>query len=496
MKPYLASTALLISLILSGCNHSSSSSSSTSSSSGAHSNDAIYQGAWQADAYGRVYRIDWNGDAYDITTYLFTQQQCLISEQESDMTEEELAAITKIAADGSYIEFTESRLIPGAIYTRQTAIPSACQTTLPQIYGSDNYVFNPEDDFNFFWNYFDEYYLNFELSGTNWAMLYEEFYPLAIAAENEAELFALLADMIEPLEDSHVYVGLNPNGEDLEDAEDFRNVSAKPTIIDKLAEEFLTKEALTPPLSERQEDALEEYQNERLDGIVATLKVPADDSTIKSALGSFLWYITDDNMGYLLITDMSEFSDDDSDGQTDFELATQLMKVIMADLIRVDGLIIDIRLNQGGDDLVSHAIAKHFFTDEVLVYRKQARLNDSRTPLRDVYIKPANTLNFTGPIALLTSESTASAAEIFTLIMRERPNTTLIGEATAGSLSDVLEGRVSSPIFFGLSNEWYLTPNGTWFERQGIPVDIDVPFPSKEDQDEALTTALAHLREQ
>jgi len=284
-------------------------------------------------------------------------------------------------------------------------------------------------------------------------MLYEEFYPLAIAAENEAELFALLADMIEPLEDSHVYVGLNPNGEDLEDAEDLRNVSAKPTIIDKLAE-------------------------------------------IKSALGSFLWYITDDNMGYLLITDMSEFSDDDSDGQTDFELATQLMKVIMADLIRVDGLIIDIRLNQGGDDLVSHAIAKHFFTDEVLVYRKQARLNDSRTPLRDVYIKPANTLNFTGPIALLTSESTASAAEIFTLIMRERPNTTLIGEATAGSLSDVLEGRVSSPIFFGLSNEWYLTPNGTWFERQGIPVDIDVPFPSKEDQDEALTTALAHLREQ
>lgn len=503
MKRYLATAVLLTNAMVSGCSDSSSnnatarsstsSSAITQSSSAGQPSAAIYQGTWQADAYGRAYNVSWNGSAYDIATYLLTQQYCLISEQQVDITAEELAAVADIADDGSYLEIRTSELIPGPIFAQQTAIPSVCQAALPATYGSDGYQFNPEADFNFFWHYFNEYYFDFELSGTQWGMLYEQFYPLAIAAENEAELFAIFAEMIEPLQDSHVYVSLNPNGEGVDSAEVMHDVSAKPTLTDKLAEEFLEKEALALPLSAQQEEALEQYKEQRIDGMFATLLLPADSDTIESALDNFFWYITEDNIGYLLITSMAEFSEEGLDEQVDFELVTQLMEIIMADLIQVDGLIIDVRLNNGGFDLVSHAIAKHFFTDETLVYRKQARLHDTRTALRDVTIKPADTLNFTGPIALLTSHNTGSAAEIFTLIMRERANTLFIGEPTAGALSDVLEGRVASPIHFGLSNEWYLTPDGTWFERQGIPVDIDVPFPSKEGHDDALTKALEYL---
>ena len=500
MKLYLTTAVLLTHVILSGCSDSHAKKSTTrpvvNSSASSQSSAEPYQGVWQADAYGRTFEVKWNGSAYDISTYLFTQDYCLISEKMSNVTTAEVAAIAHLNEDGSYLEIRTSELIPGPIFTQKTAIPSVCQTGLSTTYGNEGYQFNPEADFQFFWQYFNEHYFDFELSGTNWAMLYEQFYPQAIAAESEAELFEIFAEIIEPLEDSHVYVSLNTRGEGFENADAVHNISAKPTISDQLTKEFLTEEALTLPLSAEQEAVFAAYYEQRIDGMIATLMLPAEDDTIESALDNFLWYITEDNIGYLLITSMSEFSEEGLDEQTDFVLATQLMQTIMADLIQADGLVIDIRLNNGGFDLVSHAIAKHFFTDETLVYRKQARLNNARTPLRDVYIKPADTLNFTGPIALLTSHNTVSAAEIFTLIMRERPNTTLIGESTAGALSDILESRVTSPIHFGLSNEWYFTPDGTWFERQGIPADIHVPFPSIEGHDEALTRALEYLMQQ
>jgi len=123
----------------------------------------------------------------------------------------------------------------------------------------------------------------------------------------------------------------------------------------------------------------------------------------------------------------------------------------MADIQDTEGLIIDLRFNSGGED-------------EVI----------------EVLINPAGDSQYLAPVVLLTSTTTGSAAEVFVLSMRNLPNVTIIGESTAGRFSNQLVSRVTSDIAFSLSNEFYFSPAGEWFERVGIPVDQTVPFYTRE----------------
>ena len=159
----------------------------------------------------------------------------------------------------------------------------------------------------------------------------------------------------------------------------------------------------------------------------------------------------------------------------------------------VSGLVIDIRNNDGGLDTISIAAAGHFTDTEFHGYSKQAREGNNRTPLQDVMIKPRGQQRFTGHIVLLTSADTASAAEVFAMTMSQLPHVTVIGERSQGILSNVLEWELPNGFDIGLSNEFYLTPNGQWYEGEGIPVAIEVPFYSIEqresESDWALETA-------
>ena len=78
-------------------------------------------------------------------------------------------------------------------------------------------------------------------------------------------------------------------------------------------------------------------------------------------------------------------------------------------------------------------------------------------------------------VVLLTSTGTTSGAEVFTLAMRALPQVTLIGEPTQGAISDKLQKQLTNGFEVGLSNEYYLSPEGDWFESAGIPVAVEVP---------------------
>ena len=80
------------------------------------------------------------------------------------------------------------------------------------------------------------------------------------------------------------------------------------------------------------------------------------------------------------------------------------------------------------------------------------------------------------PTAVLVSGDTVSAAEVFTIAISSLPQVTIIGEPTAGALSDVLVKRLTSDILFGISNETYTDTQGKNYEGIGISPDIAVPF--------------------
>lgn len=104
---------------------------------------------------------------------------------------------------------------------------------------------------------------------------------------------------------------------------------------------------------------------------------------------------------------------------------------------------------------------------------------------------------FEKPIVLLTSGMTASAAEIFTLMMRELPNVTLIGEPTSGEFSDIFSGILPNSWDFGLSNERYTATDGAVYEKVGIPPQQEVLITLEDIQagrDAVLEAALEHLQ--
>ncbi len=122
--------------------------------------------------------------------------------------------------------------------------------------------------------------------------------------------------------------------------------------------------------------------------------------------------------------------------------AEQAMSQALTALKGAQGIILDNRWNPGGSDDISPAYAR-FFADKIRpVFSKETRIGDHTGnhtkdhygPRTNIAVTPTATHGFTGPVALLNSGFTASAAEIFTMAMQELPNVTVItqpmGKAT------------------------------------------------------------------
>jgi carboxyl-terminal processing protease len=155
------------------------------------------------------------------------------------------------------------------------------------------------------------------------------------------------------------------------------------------------------------------------------------------------------------------------------------MKEVMADLSSAEAIIVDVRFNQGGYDTIGYEIAS-FFNDEArVVSQKRARDGDRLTPLQDISIGGQEEA-FLGPVYLLTSRNTVSAAETFSLAMRELPNVTLVGTRTYGSLSDSLGRLLPNGWLVSLSNEIYQSPDGEIFESEGVPPDELIEYDETE----------------
>jgi hypothetical protein len=462
--------------------------------------DAV--GYWSAPAYGQVIAITSSytktNNLYDYNTYHITDNSC-IPESSETISFSDLSAYLVSDDFATELEIIEpgQTIVPGVRFERIDQLPVLCQPeNISIVKGEAGYSFDPKTDLDIFWSTLDQHYLDFSLSNTNWAEIYEQAILELSEIESEEELFNLFSIMITPLQDTHNFIAIGTINDGDED--DF-SVSYKPDFVDILLDEFLQENELDEVRTEDQAAAANQYIGDQLDIYTDTIFSYANESTVDIVLDdNIAWFITDDNIGYLMINAMANFEDDDADLEDDLEVVTQVMDTALMALKDVNGLIIDVRLNEGGQDEVSMLIAQRFMSARQHVYSKQARLGSGRTPLVDVYLDPATENQYLGPIVLLSSATTVSAAEVFILAMRNLPNVTIIGESTQGAFSDVFLNRVTSDIAFGFSNEYYLSSTGEWFEHQGIPVDIEVPFLTLEqreqERDYAMEEALGRLQ--
>ena len=87
---------------------------------------------------------------------------------------------------------------------------------------------------------------------------------------------------------------------------------------------------------------------------------------------------------------------------------------------------------------------------------------------------PSSRVRFEGPLHVLTSDITMSAAETLVLSLRALPQVTLVGQATRGAFSNVLEKPLPHGTHVMLSNEVYEDPDGECYEGRGIPPDVPI----------------------
>jgi C-terminal processing protease CtpA/Prc len=208
---------------------------------------------------------------------------------------------------------------------------------------------------------------------------------------------------------------------------------------------------------------------------------------------NLVYGMLDDGIGYLGILTMTDFAADQEGEQ---EVLAEAMDQILLEFNDANALIIDVRLNSGG--LVTNAllIASRFADQPRLAFSLQARQGDGYTALREFRVEPRGERQFTRPVVVLTSRATVSSGEVFVMSMRTFPHVTVVGGATAGAHSSILDKSLPNGWDFGLSNQVRYAHDGQVYEQVGIPPDVEVEVSRNalgSDRDAILDEALEIL---
>lgn len=193
--------------------------------------------------------------------------------------------------------------------------------------------------------------------------------------------------------------------------------------------------------------------------------------THHQALGNALvWGKLDGDVGYLAINEMTGFGQG-ADVEGERSLLGPALDQALTDLKGTRALVLDVSHNLGGDDEVSADIAARFADKVRPAYSKQAFRDGT---IQQFEITPHLGVCYRKPVFLLTSELTASAAEVFAMRMRQLPNVVQVGEPTQGVFSDATEKGLPNGWVLSMSTEIYRDPLGRNYE--GIGLAPQVPF--------------------
>ena len=134
------------------------------------------------------------------------------------------------------------------------------------------------------------------------------------------------------------------------------------------------------------------------------------------------------------------------------------------------GVIVDLRQNHGGHINTLLSFLGQFFAQ---------RIDAGSSVKRDG--KPVERqgrslfASYNGPLAILTDETTASAAEIFTHVAQYHKRATVVGRRTAGAVLVSFNYRLPDGGYLVIPELDYLGVNGQRLEGRGVTPDIAVP---------------------
>ncbi len=427
---------------------------------------ADLDGVWQTDGYG--YLFDVNGS--DVSIYETTAISCL----PSGLTPGKLEP-----RDGGAAEASFPVAIPGFIDAhmeiwpadkesrrfhrtdtntfmtahRLDALPAACEAEAPA---------TPMDTAAVFVETFKAHYPFFGEGQDAWE------WPAADTFATEQQLFDYLTGLMAPLEDAHTAL-VAPSLDALYLGAEGATRSA-PTERRKAGFEIVDGTYLRSPLATYCRGML---------GYAELLR----------------------GVGYLRVHGFTGFSEADTP-EANMAAFERALDDFFDPIHGLAGLVIDLRDNMGGSDVLAVALARRLAEEDYVAYTKQAykggAIEASWTEGTATWVQASQRESFWGPVIVLTGPDSMSAAETFLMALMDRkPEVTRIGDNTRGAFADMLPRALPNGWLFALPNERYQDGAGISYDRTGIPPHIRVSVFSEEDlaagRDSALDAALKLL---
>ncbi|QKX06031.1 S41 family peptidase [Aquimarina sp. TRL1] len=416
-------------------------------------------GNWESIASGWILTIK---DSTHYSFYDTTPISCILNRQGAF---QEIEKSLRIQNDTLYLQ-------NGVItykFLKTDTLPDLCSTTVTAEKKAD-----PIYNFEVFAETVKEHYAFMELNSINWKDLYTTQKEKLGSNATNVELYQVIEETLEKLNDNHAYL----------EADDTTSA-----LIDQLNTE-----------EESEQEDLPKYGDFQIAEIVAKHHLE-EEMTKDSWL--IQWGKFNDTTGYIQIKAMWLYAALDipkslikQKGYVDAYVETfnkmyegayiekevigvaNSMDQVMNDLSDMESLIIDVRFNGGGQDAVSFEILSRFIPQKLQVATQKLKYGVQFSPTIPLYI-PATDNAYTRPVYILTSQQTGSAAEAFSIASMAMKNVKRIGSPTSGAMSTELPKTLPNGWHFSISNEIYMDNAGNCYENKGIPVHYELKYPEE-----------------
>jgi len=262
------------------------------------------------------------------------------------------------------------------------------------------YSFAQNDPISVFeqvWHSYDTLYSGFAHSDIDWNTLYDIYRPRVNENTSEQELFNIITCMLRHLNDNHVQIAT-------ENPELHFSAGLLGYLIDDIGFDSTIKIFTSSPVPEK-------YFKYGL-----------------NTFNKFYYGWLQDSIAYF---HFGEFKN--------LKATQQAMDSIIQSFSSSKAMIIDVRRNMGGEDIIGKTIAG-YFSDEKREYmitsEKNGQGHNDFTISKKWYITPNKSFNYSNPVILLIDNTSFSAAETFALAMKEIPQVKLVGDYTSGAFAD------------------------------------------------------------
>lgn len=375
-------------------------------------------------------------------------------------------------------------------YKKLNQLPEICKNGGMLTAGDPNFTGNAMGDFQLFWHAFQTHYPFFELRNKDWQKEYEQHVGLVNSDTTVEELAEVFSSMLNNISDGHISISLGDDYIDIN--QNWMGKGVYKRIIKQFEEQKYANNGIADFWNyywhriEQQSDIVtEKYVN-----IEQVIELP-DESAI--AWGDFT-PAGQANIGYLKI---GTFSPDE---QHNFQFFINTIDSAMASLQTSEALIIDLRLNRGGNEVIGFHLANYFADKKYHAFSKQVKDINGLSEAVPFYLKPhSNKPLYDKPVRILINAGTGSAAETFATVMRTLNQAKIIGERSAGDTASQLSKILPfSGMEIVIPNTIYTTFDHKVFENIGVAVDKQALGYTTEDllleKDSVLDAALKSIK--